>query len=265
MDEHVHANRDHWNDLVDYHVRSPFYDVASFKAGRNTLDAVELEGVGEVAGKSLLHLQCHFGLGTLSWARLGARVTGADFSPRAVEVARELARAAGLEATFVCADIYDLPAHLRGEFDVVFASYGVMPWLPDLGRWVAVAARFLKPGGLFFLADGHPFMNIYDEESRELRIRYPYFNREPMGYEESGSYADADASVEHKTCYEWQHSVGELLNAVVGAGLRLESFREYPYASYNYWPHMVKDPRGFWRLPGGDLLPLMFALRAYKG
>lgn len=265
MDEHVQANRDHWNDLVDAHVRSPLYDVASFKAGRNTLDAVSLEGVGAVAGKSLLHLQCHFGLDTLSWARLGARVTGVDFAPRAIEAARALARAVGLEATFVCADIYDLPHRLDGEYDVVFATCGVLPWLPALEPWVAAAAHFLKPGGFLFLADSHPFLHIFDEESVELRRRYPYFNRAPMRYEDSGSYADPAANVEHRTCYEWQHSIAELLNAVIAAGLRLEWFREYPYMTYNYWPHMEEDARGFWRLPGGDeSLPLMFALKAVK-
>jgi SAM-dependent methyltransferase len=265
MDEYLQANREHWDELVDYHVRSPLYDVAAFKAGRNTLDAVIREGVGDVAGKTLLHLQCHFGLDTLSWARLGARVTGVDFSPRAVAAARKLAAEVGLAAAFVCSDVYDLPSHLGGDFDVVFTSYGVLPWLPDLERWAKVAARFVKPGGLFFVADTHPFLNVFDDESAELRLRYPYFNREAMGYDETGSYAVPDAAVKHTRCYEWQHSVGELLNAVVAAGLRVESYREYPFTFDRYCPALEKDAAGFWRLPGRDVIPLMFALRAVKG
>src|SRR5512136_2825848 len=138
------------------HVRSPFYDVAGFKAGKNSLKSVELAEVGDVGGKRLLHLQCHFGMDTLSWARLGARVTGVDYAPQAIDLARELAREAGLEADFICASIYDLPERLTGTFDIVFTSYGVLCWLPDLPAWGRVIAHFLRPGGIFYIADGHP-------------------------------------------------------------------------------------------------------------
>lgn len=158
-DTGMQANRRHWDELVSIHLRSEFYDVASFVGGRSTLLSIESEEVGDVTDKTLLHLQCHFGMDTLSWARVGATVTGVDFSGEAVKAARRLADEVGLaeRASFIESNIYALPDNLSGQFDVVFTSYGVLGWLPDIEGWARVAAHFVKPGGFFYIAEVHPF------------------------------------------------------------------------------------------------------------
>ena len=161
MDERVEANRKHWDEAVPIHVASTTYDVANFGKGRGRLRPGELGEVGDVRGKSLLHLQCHFGLDTLSWAMEGARVTGADFSEPAIEAARKLAEEHGIEARFVMSDIYDLPERLDGDFDIVFTSYGALNWLPDVERWAGVAWHFVKPGGTFYIVAFHPVAMLF--------------------------------------------------------------------------------------------------------
>ncbi len=189
------ANQDLWDGWTELHVAGSSYDVEGFKAGRDTLDEVELAGVGDVEGKSLLHLQCHFGLDTMSWARRGARVVGVDFSENAVAHARRLALELGLDARFIQADVTDAAAvlgRLGGEqFDVVFTSHGTISWLPELREWAQIIAGSLKPGGRFFIADSHPFTWMFDDEGDEpgLRFnpRYKYFGKEALRFEEKGS------------------------------------------------------------------------------
>jgi len=266
-DRYLRANRETWDAWTRLHVGSAFYDVDGFRAGRCTLDSIELEGVGEVRGRSLLHLQCHFGLGTLSWARLGARATGVDFSGEAIAAARGLARETGLDARFVQSDLYNLPGTLEGLFDVVFTSYGVLPWLPDLEAWGKVVARYLKPGGLFFIAEGHPLAMAVDDRpgAEGLHVFYPYFRRdEPMRFQERGSYAVPDAPIESVT-YEWFHSLSEILGALLNAGLRILSFREYPLAAWQMFPCLVRDANGFWTFPEGALqIPLTYTIQATR-
>ncbi len=266
MNEYLEANRRHWDELVPIHVRSKFYKLEGFKAGRCTLDDIE-RGLGEVSGKSLLHLQCHFGMDTMSWARLGAKVIGADFSEEAVTLARSLAGELGITADFVRSDLYDLPKKLDGVFDIVFTSHGVLTWLPDLGRWAEVIAHFLKTGGVFYIVESHPTAHIFDDEVEvpELRVRYPYFHQGPMRFEDSTSYADSNAVVRNKTTYEWMHSLSEVINSLIAAGLRIDSLKEYPFCAWKMLPFMVQDDDGWWRLPDGKAgVPLMFSLRATK-
>jgi len=161
MDEYLAANRALWDEWTAIHETSSFYDLEAFKAGGSRLRDYEVDEVGDVTGKSLLHLQCHFGIDTLSWARLGARVTGADFSDRAIELGRSLAAELRLDATFVRSDLYDLPSVLDGQFDVVYTSRGVLGWLPDLGRWAGVVAHFLRPGGVFYMTEIHPVAQAF--------------------------------------------------------------------------------------------------------
>ncbi len=265
MDEYLEANRRLWDDWTGLHETSRFYDVAGFLAGQLRLDSVERE-LGDVAGKSLLHLQCHFGLSTLSWARLGAKATGADFSERAIALARKLRDETGLPADFVCSDIHDLPNVLSGTYDIVFASHGVLPWLPDLTRWAVVIAHFLKPGGVFYLVEGHPFSAVFEDvDVTDLKVAYPYFRHGPPArFEHSGSYA-APESGYRAVGYEWHHSVADILNALIAAGLRLDSFREYPFLAWRMFPFMEQDAEGWWRLPERFIqIPLMFSLRATK-
>jgi SAM-dependent methyltransferase len=268
VDEYLRMNRALWNEWTGIHEKSAFYDVAAFKRGASRLHPFEIEEVGDVAGKDLLHLQCHFGMDTLSWARLGARVTGADFSPEALRLARSLAAELGLAANFVESELSELPAHLSAEFDVVYTGRGAVNWLPDLTRWAEVVAHFLRPDGVFYLHEGHPFVFVFKDEAvgpGELRVRYPYFPRlEPLKWRNERSYADPDAPVTVPFEYDWIHSLGEIVTAISRAGLRIEFLHEWPFLDWEM-PFLVK--RGdVWVLPEethGEI-PLSFSLRAVK-
>ena len=268
-DPRIALNRANWNERTGVHAGSDFYDVAGFKDGRITLNQSERAGVGDVRGKSLLHLQCHFGLDTLSWARLGAKATGVDISEAAIDLARKLNDEAGLDARFVRSDIYDLPQVLDAGFDIVYTAMGVLAWLPDLSAWAEVAARYLKPGGLFYLLEIHPASQIFDEapldSPGDLNVRYGYFP-DPEGMSVPGggpSYA-GDEPIE-SPCHEWQHSIGEILTALLDAGLRLTSFAEHPATLYKQFPGMTRGDDGLWRLPfDEDFLPLTFELTATR-
>jgi SAM-dependent methyltransferase len=267
VDAYLTANQALWNAWTPFHITSQFYDVEGFKAGGETLDPIELAGPGDVHGKSLLHLQCHFGMDTLSWARRGAIVTGADFSEVAIRAARNLASETGLAATFVQSNLYDLPQHLAGHFDVVFTSYGILGWLPDLEGWARVIAHFLKPAGIFSIVEVHPFALMFDEQrdDAELRLRYPYFpQRAPIAEEKRGSYAVPDAPTQGMAYY-WLHSLAEILGGLLRAGLRIESFAEYPFLRWGFFPWMERRDDGWWQLPPGKGdIPLMFSLKAIK-
>ncbi len=264
MDDRFEQNRRHWNEITPIHERSAFYDVAGFKAGANMLKSIEREELGDVAGKSLLHLQCHFGMDTLSWARLGATVTGVDLSDESIRTARRLAKETGLSADFVESNLYDLPQALHGTFDIVFTSYGVLWWLPDLRRWAEIAAHFLRPGGTFYIAEHHPVMYTFGEflENR-LRIDNSYFNAAEQRFEaEGGTYADLTAELAEGEI-GWSHTLGEVVTALASAGLRIEHVHEFPLSGWQRIPQMIKDPQGYYRLPG-DPVPLMFSIKATK-
>jgi SAM-dependent methyltransferase len=265
MDEYIRGNLEHWNEVTPIHARSAFYDVEGFKKGRNTLESIELEEVGDVSGKSLLHLQCHFGMDTLSWARLGANVTGVDFSEDAIDLARSLSKELGIEASFISSDIYDLPKVLNKKFDIVFTSRGVLCWLPDLNKWAEVISHFLKPGGIFYIVEGHPSMMVFDDskDATELKVRYSYFHKpEPDRWEPDGSYADRNAKVTTPS-YEWTHSMGDIINALISSGLRIEFVHEFTLCSWRRFPFMEQDEAGWWRIKG-DKIPLTFSLKATK-
>ncbi len=265
MDTYQHANLALWNEWAEINAKSKSYDLPGFLAGRCALKSIELEELGEVAGRSLLHLQCHFGLDTLSWARRGAHVTGVDFSDRAVALAQGIAREAGLEARFLCSDLYALPDRLAGQFDIVFTSYGVLCWLRDLPRWAEISAHFLKPGGTFYIAEFHPFLYVLDETPGDLRVAHPYFyHPEPTAWAVKGSYADREAKVNQPVDYEWAHSLGEIVSALAAAGLRIEFLHEFAQCVDQFLPGMEVGPDGWWRLPGQPDLPLTFSLKAVK-
>jgi 2-polyprenyl-3-methyl-5-hydroxy-6-metoxy-1,4-benzoquinol methylase len=265
MKNELKVNQNLWNEWVDINARSKMYDLDAFKKGKNKLDPVVLSEVGSVSGKRLLHLQCHFGMDTLSWARLGADVTGVDFSPKAIDLADSLSCELNIPGRFICCDIYDLPSVLTGQFDIVFATYGVLTWLPDLSRWMAIASQYVKPGGFFYLADGHPFTWIFDEKMETWDIKYPYFQQEPMVCEEEGSYADRTAALQSHTCYQWQHTMGEIITNICENGLSLEFLHEFGHACWSAHPCMREDAQGTWHFPDGDTtLPMMFSLKATK-
>lgn len=269
MDEYLDSNRNLWDEWTIIHRDSDFYDVESFKAGTDRLKPFEIEEVGDVKGKSLLHLQCHFGLDTLAWARRGAEATGVDFSPIAIETAEELARELDIPARFWCSNLYELPSLLDDAFDIVYTSFGVITWLPELDRWADVVDHFLKPGGFFYMAEFHPIAWTLEDAdgTTEPMIRYPYFSRrQPLAFEVKGSYADPSAVVEQKVEYGWPHGLGEIVTALAKRGLQLEFLHEYPFSTYRQFPFLVQSLDGFWSLPDdfpGEL-PFLFSLRAIK-
>lgn len=261
-DRYFKDNQALWNARVPIHARSAFYDVAGFKTGASSLNALERECVGDVRGQRLLHLQCHFGLDTLSWARLGAaEVVGVDFSEQAVALARSLAAELALPARFVKCNVYDTRAHVAEKFDVVFTSYGVLGWLPDLVPWARVVADSLAPGGRFVLVEFHPYVWM-SQTGPDLKIRYSYFNRGAISEAAAASYTDRGQSLplpEHG----WNHPLGDVVNALVEAGLTIERLDEHDGSPYDVFPNLVRGPDGLFRFaeaPG--LVPMLFSLRA---
>lgn len=254
------TNRDHWNARTHVHTESSFYDVPSFKAGKTTLNEAELEALGDVSGKSLLHLQCHFGMDTLSFARMGAQVTGLDLADEAINTAKNLATEIGEEARFIAANVYDATEHLGEEqFDIVFTSYGTIVWLPDLDRWAAVIARHLKPGGTFCFCEFHPVWDVFDWNT--FSIDYSYFNQ-GKPYEEvvETTYTGDGINVKARE-YFWIHSLGAIFNALIKQGLQVKSFDEYDFSYYNCFPNLLEISPGKWQSKTHlGKLPMMFRL-----
>jgi SAM-dependent methyltransferase len=261
----IAANQAMWDARVPFHMVSNWYDLDSFRNGAIALDDLERVGVGEVAGQSLLHLQCHFGLGTLSWARLGADATGVDFSPAAISWARELAADLGLAARFEQAEIG--ACRLGRQYDICFTSWGVLMWLPDLGAWARTIAAHLRPGGTFFLAEGHPHLFIWDDERDGAGYlpRNPYFrHREPVMDREASTYVDTSIRLGHPQ-YRWNHPLSEVVTALADAGLLITELAEHPRLPWKPLGWMVQDPERprWWRIEG-DPFPLSFTLKAVR-
>ena len=264
MNEYFETNKKNWNERVGIHSKSKAYDVEGFLKGKNPLKKLELDVLGDIKGKKILHLQCHFGMDTLSFARMGAEVTGADFSDEAVALAKELTVKTGLNAKFVCSNVLELDKHLEGEYDIVYASYGVFCWIDDLNRWFEIAAHFLKPGGELIIIDGHPFANIfeYSEEKKELEQIGPYYNEKAHLYNEEYTYTDGD-KMENTAQYEWAHPVSEFVMSAVNNGLRIRTIKEYPYCGWQRYPNMKKRDDGYWEMEGNDL-PFILSMKCVK-
>ncbi|MFF2567807.1 class I SAM-dependent methyltransferase [Streptomyces sp. NPDC101191] len=263
------ANRARWDERVPLHVASEFYDLDAFRAGKDALRDFELAEVGDVSGRSLLHLQCHIGLDTLSWARHGAeRVVGLDFSEPAVEVARSLATDLGLtpdRAAFVAADVYDAAEAVPdSSYDVVYTGGGALNWLPDLERWAETAASLVAPGGFLYVAEFHPITDSFDDETA-TRLINDYFVREPWVDTSSGTYADLDADTVHNRSVEWVHPVGEVVTAIAKAGLRIEFLHEHDVTLFPRFGALTRHEDGYYRLPADrPRIPLMYSIRASK-
>ncbi len=267
MKEYLKANQKRWDQLVSEHKESPFYDLEGFKRGKDRLRSIELSELGDVTGKSMLHLQCHFGMDTLSWARRGAQVTGVDFSPEAIDLAKALSRELEIPAEFYCTDIYQLPDMLSAQFDIVFTSYGVLHGLPDLTRWGEVIAHYLKVGGIFYIVEDHPAFRIFREKpgGKFQAERSYFFSQEPQKIEATGSYASEKGGIS-SVSYVWDHSLGEMINSLVNAGLTIEYLHEFPYAARAKFSFMEQGEDGWWRLPPEQhgTIPFLFSLQARK-
>lgn len=259
---YIQINRKAWNDLVPKHLESDFYEMEAFLKGKNTLKEIELPLLGDLRGKKVLHLQCHFGQDSLSLARMGARVTGVDFSENAIEAAKDLNVRLDLSARFICSDIYGLPDHLDEKFDVVFSSYGTIGWLPDIHRWASIVEQYLKPGGQFVFAEFHPVVWMFDDKFQE--IKYRYFNDGILEETETGSYADQDSG-EERNYISWNHSLSEVINALLERGLQLDCFREYDFSPHNCFQHTVQVGESGYRIEHlEDKIPMTYALRMIK-
>ncbi|MEY9888790.1 SAM-dependent methyltransferase [Catenulispora sp. MAP5-51] len=258
-------NRANWDERVPIHVGGRFYDLDSFVAGRETLEDFELAEVGDVHGKQLLHLQSHIGTETLGWARHGAVVTGLDFSAPATAAAAALAERIGVAGSrWVTSDVYQAAEALDGEqFDVVYTGKGALCWLPDIERWARVAASMVKPGGFLYVSEFHPFGNtLSDEDGRT--VAYDYFDASPQVWDEPGTYADLEASTLENVTVQFNHGIGEIVSALIGAGLRLEFLHEYEMTLFPRY-RVLEERDGTFRLPAGmPRVPLMFSLRAAK-
>jgi len=263
MDKYTKTNLALWEGWTDINKNSKLYRLDKFKAGANVLKSIELEELTDVAGKSLLHLQCHFGMDTLSWARMGAKVTGIDFSPKAIALANSLADECGIPGRFICSELYNLQEVLDGQFDIVFTSYGAINWIGDLKKWGEIIARYLKPGGVFYMVEFHPFWMMLDDDG--VNLQYPYFNStEPTKFKAEGNYADRDAEFTSDS-YEWFHSMGEILTSLIDAGLTIEFLHEFPYSPTNSAHFLIEDSPGKYvieRYKG--LVPLTYSVRARK-
>ena len=262
IDQLFEANKDLWNQRTTVHKDSDFYDLAGFKAGANVLTPIELNEVGNVKGKSLLHLQCHFGMDTLNFSRMGAKCTGIDLSDEAIKLAQSINEELKLAARFVCCNVYDTSQYVKEQFDIVFTSYGVVGWLPDLDKWANVIVERLKLGGIFYMAEFHPVVWMFDEEF--THIKYYYDNRELIVTENEGTYTDRNADIKGKE-YSWNHSISEVLNALINAGLKIEFFNEHMYSPYPCFRNVVETEKGKWHIEGMEgKIPMVYSLKASK-
>jgi 2-polyprenyl-3-methyl-5-hydroxy-6-metoxy-1,4-benzoquinol methylase len=261
-ENYIIENRTLWNKRVSVHVESDFYKMQEFINGKSSLNSIELELLGDVKDKTILHLQCHFGQDSLSLSRMGALVTGVDFSDAAIHKARELNIQLDTNAEFICCDVYSLKEHLDKKFDIVFTSYGTIGWLPDMDRWAHLISHFLKPGGSFVFAEFHPTVWMFDDNIKE--IKYSYFNTGPIILDSQGTYTNREADIKAKE-YGWNHSLEEVIMALLNQGLRITAFHEFNYSPYNCFKNMVKgEDHQFYFEHIGNKMPMVYALTAAK-
>ncbi|MCR9177302.1 MAG: class I SAM-dependent methyltransferase [Alphaproteobacteria bacterium] len=273
----IAANKARWEEVVDVHLRSDGledgYDIAGAKAGTNRLTVIEEAELGPVDGLDVLHLQCHFGLDTLRLRRLGARVTGLDFSAKAIAAARVLFEDAGETGRFVEGDVYAAADLIQDRFDLVFVNWGAINWLPDIFAWARVVAACLRPGGRLYLCESHPAGLMFDHESDlgemvrgRVALRFPYFHRPEPTVLEEADYADPDAQMANTVSHEWSHPISDILNALIQAGMNLEWLHEHDRIAWKLLPIMEKDEHRLFRLPPDFPIrvPLSLSLSARK-
>lgn len=262
MENYLEINRKSWNAKVEPHLKSDFYFVEEFVNGRTSLNTIELDLLGDIKNKKILHLQCHFGQDSISLSRMGAEVTGVDLSDKAIEEAKNLAEKCGTDTQFVCCDIYSLPDFLNEKFDIVFTSYGTIGWLPDLEKWAYIISYFLKENGKFIMAEFHPAVWMFDDDF--TKISYNYFNEKPIVETYEGTYADQSAEIKQEYVM-WNHSLAEVLQNLMKNNMNLQNFNEYDWSPYPCFRHVEEFEKGKWRIPQfGNKMPLVYALKAQK-
>ena len=262
MENYLDINRNLWNAKVDSHVKSDFYFVKEFLQGRTSLNSIELKLLGDIKGKKILHLQCHFGQDSISLSRLGAKVTGIDLSDKAIEAAKNLAKQCGTDTEFIISDVYDLPNVLDQEFDIVYTTYGTIGWLPDLEKWAEVISHFLKPGGQLIFVEFHPVVWMYDNDFAS--VKYSYFNEETIIETNEGTYADKTADLANVEV-SWNHSLSEVLTSLLTKNLVLQKFQEYNWSPYPCFQHIEEIEKGKYQIPQfGNKIPLVYSIIAQQ-
>lgn len=256
------TNKATWNEKVKIHVQSDMYDLDAFKKGKSSLMPYELDALGDVKGKTLLHLQCHFGQDTLSWSRMGAMCTGVDLSDEGIKLAKSLNEELKLDAKFVCCNVLETSKYVKKTFDIVFTSYGVIGWLPNLKPWGQMVAERLKDGGTFFMAEFHPIVWMFDYLEEKPVITYGYMQDEVIYEEYKGTYADKNSNMISKE-YGWNHGLGDVVSALTEAGLHIEYLKEFTESPYDVLPDLVKTESGMYTTKR-QLYPLIFTLKATK-
>ncbi len=264
LKKYFDINKETWNQKVTIHRDSDFYDVDAFLNGETTLNPLEIRELGPVSGKDILHLQCHFGLDTLSLSRLGAKCTGIDLSDEGIKEARRLNNRVGENSTFIESNVYDVPANVSGEFDIVFTSYGVVGWLPDLDLWAQIIAEKLRPGGVFYIAEFHPIVWMFEYLESPIKMKYPYLKGDVIYEEYEGTYANNEGDIISKE-YGWNHGLGEVVSALTKAGLQIEFLHEHVESPYNCLPDMVQTENGGYVLKEyAGLFPMIYSIKATK-
>ncbi|WP_298895851.1 methyltransferase domain-containing protein [uncultured Psychroserpens sp.] len=260
--DHFEVNRNTWNEKVKVHSESEMYDLEAFKNGKSSLMTYELEALGDVKGKSLLHLQCHFGQDTLSWSRLGAKCVGIDLSDEGIALAKSLNDELNLDAKFTRCNVLDTSEYIKEKFDIVFTSYGVIGWLPDLKPWGQMIADRLHKGGTFYIVEFHPIVWMFDYLDGKSIMKYGYMQDDAIYEEYEGTYADEGSKMVSKE-YGWNHGLSEVINALIEAGLKIDYLNEYDESPYNVLPDLVKTKSGNY-VTKDKLYPLLFEIKATK-
>lgn len=260
--DYAKINKKWWDSVTPIHADSKLYDLKSFKKGKSSLFSIEDEELPNVKVKTMLHLMCHFGMDTLSFARKGAKVTGVDISESSMKLAKELSEELHIPGEFICSDIYDLPKKLDKKFDIVYMSYGVLCWIADIDAWAKLVHHYLKDGGTFYITELHPFTNML---SAEFQIYFDYFDKGPYVDDSEGTYTDWNADIKGET-YVWLYKISDLINALAKAGLKIEFIHEFPYTMYEQFPGLMKkDKKGRFVLKDRSIqVPLLFSLKATK-
>lgn len=261
--DYIDINKKLWNQKTEIHYNSDFYDVDSFINGKDSLNPVEIGLLGEINGKRILHLQCHFGQDTISLARHGALPTGIDLSENAIEKAQKLNESLGSNAKFIQSDIYKLPEILDEKFDIVFTSYGVIGWLPDMSKWAEIIKQYLKPGGEFIMVEFHPIIWMFSYDFKQ--IEFNYMDSAPIIEELEGTYTDKEAQIKEKSV-SWNHGLSTVIDSLIKTGLSITDFKEYNYSPYDCFENTVKiDDRKFQIKGLENKIPMMYSLKAVIG
>ncbi|WOI23061.1 class I SAM-dependent methyltransferase [Nonlabens ulvanivorans] len=262
LQEAFEINKNTWNQKTAIHFESEFYDKDAFAKAKNSLNSYELNALGNVKDKKLLHLQCHFGQDSLSWAHKGAVVTGVDISDEAIKLARKLSVDLGIPAQFVCCNVLETSNYIKEKFDIIFTSYGTIGWLPDLKPWAQMISERLNDNGVFYIVDFHPIAWMYDYNVTPPVMKYHYAREEAIYDEYEGTYANNKSKMVSKE-YGWNHSLSEVVQSLIDAGLSVNLLAEHDGSPYDVFPNMKLRDDGLYYLDGG-LYPMLFEISAVK-